>query len=122
VDDCVLLVGFVDGEVDHEPRGRCAVPVLLVVLEQHPVAWADDLDRPASALAQADAFGYEDGLTQWVAVPVGAGTWHEVHEVGLHAEGRRGSGDGVNVDVAGEPVAGSLAVPMELRVMCMGGS
>src|SRR5207244_7541845 len=61
---------FVDGEVNHEPVGRGAVPVLLVGLEQHSVTGPDDLDRPAAALAQADALGDEGGLAQWVTVPV----------------------------------------------------
>jgi hypothetical protein len=43
--------------------------VLLVGLEQDAVAGADDLDRAAAALAQADALGDEDGLAQRVAVP-----------------------------------------------------
>src|SRR3712207_7451897 len=48
-------------------------------------------------------FGDEDGLAQRVAVPVGAGAGHEVHEVGADPRRRRRGGDGVDVDVAGEP-------------------
>ena len=104
----MLGVAFVDGEVDHEPVGCGAVPVLLVGLEEDAVAGADDLDGSAAALAQADALGDEDGLAQRVAVPVGAGAGHEVHQVRGHPGRRRGGGDGVDVDVAGEPVAGAL--------------
>jgi hypothetical protein len=56
--------------------------VLLVGLEKDSVAGADDLYGTTSTLAQPDAFGDEDGLAQWVAVPVGAGAGHEVDEVG----------------------------------------
>ena len=58
------VVAFVDGEVDHEPVGGGAVPVLLVGLEEDAVAGADDLDGSAAALAQADALGDEDGLAR----------------------------------------------------------
>src|SRR3954451_10345167 len=76
--------------------------------KQDAVAGADDLDRAAPALAQAESLGDEDGLAQRVAVPVGARAGHEVHQVGADP-GRRGcGGDGVDVDVAGEPVGGTL--------------
>src|SRR4051812_5506176 len=68
VHDGVVGVGLVDGQVDHEPIPRGAVPVLLVGLEQDAVTGADDLDRATPALAQADALGDEDGLAQRVAV------------------------------------------------------
>jgi hypothetical protein len=70
VDDVVVGVALVDGQVNHEPVGRGTVPVLLVGLAQHAVAEPDGLDRPAPALAGANLFGDED--CQWVAVPVGA--------------------------------------------------
>ena len=56
------------------------MPVLLIGLEQDAIATPDDFDRAAAALAQADAFGDEDGLTQRVAVPVSAGTGHEAQQ------------------------------------------
>src|SRR3954464_4148761 len=108
MDDVVLVVGLVDGEVDHEPVGCGAVPVFLVGFEQDAVAGADDFDGSAAALAQADAFGDEDGLAEWVAVPVGSGAGHEVDQVRGDPRRRGCGGDGVDVDVAGEPVAGSL--------------
>src|SRR3954451_1735884 len=118
VHDGVIGVGFPDGDVDREPVRCRAVPVLFVGLEQNAVAGADDLDRAAAALAQADALGDEDGLAEGVPVPVGAGAGHEVHEVGAEP-GRCGcTGDGVDVDVAGEPVGGALDVSIELRVTC----
>ena len=72
--DVMLIVAFVDREVDHEPVGCRTVPVLLVGLEEDAVSGSDDLDGPTAALAQADAFGDEDGLAQGVAVPVCAGS------------------------------------------------
>src|SRR4051812_30123923 len=94
--------------MDHEAVGSGAVPVLLVGLEQDAVAGADDLDGAAAALAQPDALGDEDGLAERVAVPVGAGAGHEVHQVGGEPGRRRGGGNCVDVDVAGEPVGRSL--------------
>jgi hypothetical protein len=74
VDDVVLFVAFVDREVHHEAGGCGAVPVLFVGFEEDAVTGADDLDGSAAALAQADAFGDEDGLAQrwrcqWVRAP-----------------------------------------------------
>ena len=106
--DVVLLVGLVDGDVDHEAVGSGAVPVLLVRLKEDAVTGSDDLDRSASALAQPDAFGDEDGLAEWVAVPVGSGTGHEVDQVRGDPGRGGGCGDGVDVDVAGEPVGRAL--------------
>src|SRR3954453_15788769 len=108
VHDVVVGVGLVDGQVDHEPIGGGAVPVLLVGLEQDAVTGADDLDRAAPALAQAYALGDEDGLAQRVAGPVGARARHEVQQVRADPRRRGGGGDGVDVDVAGEPVGGTL--------------
>src|SRR3954454_2992667 len=71
VDDGVVGVGLVDGQVDHEAVGGGPVPVLLVGLEQHAVTGPDDLDRAASALAEPDALGDEDCLAERVAMPVG---------------------------------------------------
>ena len=73
-------------------------------------------------LSQTHAFGDEHGLAQGVAVPVGAGTGHEVHQVRRQPGRRRGRGDGVDVDVAGEPVVRSLAASIQRRVICMGAS
>src|SRR4051794_19334557 len=108
MDDVVLVVGFVDGEVDHEAVACGAVPVFLVGFEQDAVAGVDDFDGPAAALAQADAFGDEDGLAEGVAVPVGSGAGHEVDQVRGDPRRRGCGGDGVDVHVAGEPVAGSF--------------
>jgi len=62
-----------------------AVPVVLVGLEEHAVAGADDLDRAAAPLAQADALGDVDGLAVWVRVPGGPGAGCEVDTRGLQA-------------------------------------
>src|SRR4029077_1119408 len=99
--------GFVDRDVRHEARGRGAVPVVLARLEVHAIAGADLLDRAALALAAADALGDEDRLAERVRVPVGAGARGEVHERRRRAGGRLGRGDRVDVDAAGEPVAGA---------------
>ena len=56
-------------DVGHEAAGVGAVPVLLTGLEEDPVSGADDLDRPALALAAADALDDEDRLAVRVGVP-----------------------------------------------------
>lgn len=70
----VVVVGFVDGQVDHETVGCGSVPVFFADFEQDWIAGADDLDRSAAALAQPHSLGHEDGLTEssspstWVLV------------------------------------------------------
>ena len=83
VDDVVLLVRLVDREVDHEPAGSGAVPMLLVGLEEDAVTGADDLDGPDAALAEAHAFGDEHRLAERVPVPMrpGAGNSSEGYPV-----------------------------------------
>src|SRR4051812_45276847 len=98
------LVGLLHRNVDHEPIRRGTMPVLLVRLEVDAVAGVDDLDRPAPALAAADALRDPDGLTERVRVPGGAGTRSEVHVGRLKASGRGRRGDRIDVDRAGEPV------------------
>ncbi len=107
VDDLVLRVCLVDGQVDHQPVGRGPVPVFLVGIEEDAVAGSDDLDWTTASLAQADTFGDEHRLAQRVPVPVGAGTGHEVNQVRGDAGRRRCGGDLVDVHVAGEPVGRS---------------
>src|SRR3954468_9996807 len=114
------LVVLLHGDVGHEAVGGGAVPVVLAGLEEHAVARADDLDRAALALAEADALGDEDRLPVWVRVPGGARAGCEVHQRGGEGRRRFGRGDGVDVDVAGEPVGGALlrldAAPGDLHV------
>jgi hypothetical protein len=76
------------GEVDHEAVGGGAVPVVLVGLEEHMVAGADDIGGVMLALAQADVFGDEDRLAVRVGVPGRPGVGVEVHCGGR--ERRRG--------------------------------
>src|SRR3954447_13535482 len=98
------LVVLLHRDVRHEAVGRGAVPVVLARLEEDPVAGPDDLDWASLALAEADALGDEDRLSVGMCVPRGPRTGCEVHE--RRGEGRAPSwrGDGVDVDVAGEPV------------------
>src|SRR3954447_1985953 len=102
------LVELLHRDVGHEAVRCGAVPVVLATLEEDAVAGADRLDGAALALAEADALGDEDRLAVRVGVPGGAGTGREVHERGGERGGTGGRGDGVDVDVAGEPVGGTL--------------
>src|SRR4051812_8295252 len=102
------LVVLLHGDVDHEAVRRGPVPVVLTGIEEDAVAGADLLDRAAFALTAADAFGDEDRLAVGMRVPGGARAGREVHERGRECGGRLGRGDGVDVDVAGEPVGRAL--------------
>src|SRR3954468_20047284 len=107
-DGAADLVVLLHGDVGHEAAPRGAVPVVLAGLEVHAVTGADDLDGAAFALAEANAFGDEDGLADRMGVPEGAGAGREMHDDG--ADARRGLGglDHVDVHVAGEPVGRAL--------------
>ena len=60
--DLAVLVGFLDGDVGHEPVGGGSVPVLLAGLDVDDVAGADLLDAPGARVATADAVGDVEGL------------------------------------------------------------
>src|SRR5215217_2087292 len=105
-DRAARVVDLLHREVGHEAGGRGAVPVVLARLEEHAVTGVDDLDRPSAALAAPDALGDVDGLAEGVGVPSGAGAGREVDAGGRQPRGRRRGRDGVDVDRAGEPVAG----------------
>src|SRR4051812_14918131 len=101
------VVRLLDCDVDHEPVGCGAVPVVLVRLEEHAVAGANDLYRSVLALAEPDTLGDEDRLPQRMGVPRGTGSWGEVNERRTDARWRFSGCDRVDVDIAGEPVAGA---------------
>src|SRR3954467_11759649 len=63
-DGAARLVVLLHGDVGHEAVGGGAVPVVLTGLEEHAVARADDLDRAALALAEADALRDEGRLAR----------------------------------------------------------
>src|SRR4051794_33210340 len=90
-DRAARLVDLLHGDVEHEAVRRGAVPVVFAGLEEDAVAGADDLDRPALALAPADALGDEDRLPVGVGVPGGTGARGEVHGGGGE-RGRAGRG------------------------------
>src|SRR3954470_621118 len=95
-DGAAGLVVLLHGDVGHEAVRGGAVPVVLAGLEEDAVAGADLLDRPALALAQAEALGDEDRLAVRVGVPGGACARGEVHERGGEPGGPRRGGDGVD--------------------------
>src|SRR3954449_2664259 len=102
------FVVLLHGDVDHEAVRSGAVPRVLAGLEEDAVTGADELDWPALALAEADALGDEDRLAVGVGVPGGARAGREVHDRRGEGGGAVGGGDGVDVDVAGEPVSRAL--------------
>jgi hypothetical protein len=71
VSGVALVIRLLHGKVRHESIGRRAVPVILIGLEAHGVARANDLDRTASSLYEAGALGHMDHLTKRVAMPRG---------------------------------------------------
>lgn len=62
----MLIVDLVQREMDHEPGGGGAVPVLFVRLDVDAVAGADQLDRAAAALDQSDSLDDEEALSKRV--------------------------------------------------------
>jgi len=87
--------------------GGGAVPVPFARRAPHGLTRPDLDDVAAAGLGQADAFGDVQGLAVDVPVPGGAGAGSEVDGVDL-AAGFGARCDDVEVDVAGEPVRGSL--------------
>src|SRR5438128_5136362 len=79
-----LIVDLEHGDVGHQALGVRAVPMLFAGLEEDAVAWADQLDRPAAALAYADTLEYPDRLTVRMRVPGGTGTGREVDAARAH--------------------------------------
>src|SRR5438309_799369 len=96
-DRTAALVVLLHRDVDHESVGSRAVPVLLSRLEEHAIAWPDDLDRSALPLTQPDTFGHVDRLPVRVRVPRGSRARCEVH--GGRGERGRTCGRGHGVDV-----------------------
>ena len=81
-DGAAALVGECDCDMRHKSARGGAVPVILARLKEDAVAGADDLDRAAFTLAEADAIGNPDRLAVGVGVPGGAGAGGEVDGVG----------------------------------------
>src|SRR5579863_9310425 len=108
VDDVARVVLLLHRDVRHEAVLGGAVPVVLSRLEEDPVTGPDDLDRTALTLAQSDALGHEDRLAVRVGVPSGPGSRGEMHQCRREARAAAGRGDGIHVDVAGEPVGRAL--------------
>ena len=63
------LVGLLHRYVGHEVVGGAAVPVVFARLEEGADARADHLDGAAVALAELDALGNADNLTEGAGVP-----------------------------------------------------
>src|SRR4051812_41687049 len=99
--DSALVVGFLYGDVGHEPTGCGAVPVFLAGFDVDDVAGADLLWRAAAAGDVADAICDVESLALGVVVPGGAGAGCESDVGAAHRGHVVGIADAVDVDVAG---------------------
>src|SRR6267154_2769489 len=100
---------FRDSDMRHRGRRCGAVPVLLAGWKPDYIAGTDFFDRSALALRPAKARRDDEGLTERMGVPHGAGaglegdvTAADAHRV-AHPEHR------VHADRAGEPGLGAFA-------------
>ena len=84
--------------VGHKAVRGSAVPVALTGLKEHAIARADHLDLSAAALAQADALGDKDGLSERVGVPRGPRARGKVDAARLQARGARRRRDRIDVN------------------------
>src|SRR5262249_45369039 len=88
-------------------------------VERDAVAGADDLDRAATPLAEADALGHPDRLAVRMRVPRRTRSRGKAHAGGANAPFARGRRDVVDIDGTGEPVTRPvtrvLAVPLDLH-------
>src|SRR5438093_8959089 len=92
-----FVVDLEHREVGHEAVESGAVPMLLARLEEHAVSGADDLDRAATALRQADALGDVDRLPVGVCMPCGPCTRREMDTARAQTRGIRRCRDRVDV-------------------------
>src|SRR5947209_9866051 len=74
-DDLALFVGFLHGDVGHEPVGCGAVPVLLVRLDVNDVTGTDLLDLTSASCDESFAVGDVKRLAFRVCVPCGTRAW-----------------------------------------------
>src|SRR4051812_34437276 len=91
----------------HESVRGCAVPVLFTWFDVDDVPGADFLDAASAVGDVADAIGDVEGLAAGVGVPCGAGAGGEADVGASHGGLVVGVADAVDVDGAGEPVAGA---------------
>jgi hypothetical protein len=70
---------FLNGDMRHSVRRRCAVPVLLTGREPDDIAGPDFLSGAAFALHPAAAGGHDQRLTQRMRMPGGPGARLERH-------------------------------------------
>ena len=108
-DDFAALVGFLHGQVGHEPVRGGAVPVLLAGFDVNDVARADLSDTAGAGGDESDAVGDVQRLAFGVVVPGGARAGGEA-DVGA-ADGRLlvGVADRVHEHGSGEGRCGTCA-------------
>jgi len=64
---------FLNGDMRHRRRRRCAMPMLLAGRKPDHVAWPDFLNRAAPSLRPSDARRDDQCLTEWRRMPGSAG-------------------------------------------------
>src|SRR4051794_18576667 len=95
------------------------MPMLLVRLDEHAVARADDLDRSIATLHEAYAFGHPERLAAGVTMPRGSCARGEMNDARAEPRTVRRCGNRVDKDVASEPVrwpAVRVCRPRDLHV------
>ena len=107
VDD-FAVEGFLDGDVGHGGGGGGAVPVFFAGWEPDDIAGVEFFDGSAEALGATGAGGDDQGLTERMGVPGGAGSGLEGDTGAGDAGGRWGLEKRIDADGAGEPVGGAF--------------
>ena len=107
--DLALVVGFLHGDVGHEAVGCGSMPMLLAGFDVDDVAGPDLDDFSAAVGDEPDAVGDVQRLALGVGMPGGASPGGEADVCAADRGLVVRVSDGVDVDVAGEPVGWSAS-------------
>src|SRR6266704_3185698 len=107
--DVVAVERFRNGDMRHRGRRCGAVPVLLAGWKPDDIAGTDFFDRSALALRPAKAGRDDEGLTERMGVPRGAGAGLEGDVTTADACRLAHLKHRVDADRAGEPGLGAFA-------------
>lgn len=107
VDDLAVEL-FLDGDMGHRRRRRCAVPMAFTRREPDDVAGADLLDGTAFALHATEARCDDQRLAERMGVPGGAGAGLEGDAGASRACGAGHGKQRVDTHAAGKPIGWSF--------------